>query len=323
MDFGNVLRRAWDITWRWKALWILGFLAALGQGGGANTGSSFSGGNMQNGNMPNFDMPAGVEGLLIGLGCLALIIGLALWVVSIIARGGLIAGVAQVEDTGDTSFGRAWAVGRTRFWSLFGIGVLVALPIIILVVVMVVALIAVAGGTAALANTTDASGIAPLVGSLFACLCPSVCLLVLLSVVLGQIQLYAERAAVLEGLGWIDAFKRGWQVLRANLGPTVVLLVIFLVLGLIVAAITAAILAPVILPLMALSGVTGETAQNWRLLLVPICGVGLLATIVGGILGAIINTFTSATWTLAYRQFTAAPTPPAEPLLTEGPIIEG
>ena len=36
MDFGKVLGRAWEITWRWKMLWVLGFLAALGQGSGAN-----------------------------------------------------------------------------------------------------------------------------------------------------------------------------------------------------------------------------------------------------------------------------------------------
>src|SRR5512139_791597 len=133
MDVGRTLSRAWQITWRWKLLWILGFFAALGQGGNAaNSGYSFSSQDFQNGNMPNFNLPPAAGGLIVGLACLGIIVGIALWVISIIARGGLIAGVAQVEDEGSTSLGRAWAVGQSRFWTLFGIGVLVALPILVI-----------------------------------------------------------------------------------------------------------------------------------------------------------------------------------------------
>ena len=38
MDYAGVLKRAWEITWRWKVLWILGFLASLGSGGGGGGG---------------------------------------------------------------------------------------------------------------------------------------------------------------------------------------------------------------------------------------------------------------------------------------------
>ena len=43
MDYGKVLGRAWEITWRWKVLWILGFLASLGNGGGGGGGNFYSG----------------------------------------------------------------------------------------------------------------------------------------------------------------------------------------------------------------------------------------------------------------------------------------
>ena len=33
MDYGNLLKRSWDIVWHNKFLFILGFLAALGSGG--------------------------------------------------------------------------------------------------------------------------------------------------------------------------------------------------------------------------------------------------------------------------------------------------
>ena len=46
MDFGYVLKRAWQIIWKFKVLWIFGILASCGQAGssgGSNSGYRFSG----------------------------------------------------------------------------------------------------------------------------------------------------------------------------------------------------------------------------------------------------------------------------------------
>jgi hypothetical protein len=46
MDYGWVLKRAWEITWKFKGLWLLGILASCsagGGGGGNGAGSSGSG----------------------------------------------------------------------------------------------------------------------------------------------------------------------------------------------------------------------------------------------------------------------------------------
>ena len=111
MDYGKVLGSAWQITWRWKILWLLGFLASLGSGGGGgspNTGYSTGDGDFENwqetlsGVYPGFDnLPweqiwPTVAGVVLLICCVFLIIAIALWVVSVIARGGLIAGVQQV-----------------------------------------------------------------------------------------------------------------------------------------------------------------------------------------------------------------------------------
>lgn len=45
MDYGYVLRRAWEIIWKFKVLWIFGILASCGQAsgsGGGNSGYRFS-----------------------------------------------------------------------------------------------------------------------------------------------------------------------------------------------------------------------------------------------------------------------------------------
>lgn len=308
MDFAKVLSRAWEITWRWKVLWILGFLASLGNGGGGSgSANMYTTNGDQNLNIGPWQADrmgpefwAAISGIILGLVCLGLLIAIALWVVSVIARGGLIAGVRQIEDEGTTTFGRAWRVGVSRFWTLFGISFLTAIPLFILILIGVVVLglgIATAAGFSDISEALSGTSIL-LALSCGAGLC---CVLVPLGIVLDQIRTYAERAAILEGLGWIDAFKRGWQVIKENLGPTIILWLIFLAIGLVLAGVIIGGMVAVALPLVAIFAKTEP--GPW--LIAPLCCGGLLAMIAFSLIGAIIETFTSATWTLAYRELTA------------------
>jgi hypothetical protein len=304
MDYGAVLSRAWEITWRWKVLWILGFLAALGNG--ITTGnSSYTTDTSDWGYTFHRPwIPPRIIALLIGIACLILIIGIALWVLSVIARGGLIAGVQQVEDEGATTFGQAWRAGTSRFWTLFGISFLAAIPVLILIVLGIIALVAtLAGSSAGFSRPARGVGIAG------AILCGGglCCGTVLLAIVLAQIRIYAERAAILEDLGWIAAFKRGWEILKENLGPTIVLWLIFLAIGLVFAVGVIGGLAAVLAPFIAIF----SRLEPGFWLAIPICLGGLLGTLVFALLSSIVETFSSATWTLAYRELAglaAAPT---------------
>lgn len=302
MDYGKILSRAWQITWRWKVLWIFGFLASLGSGGGSGGGggSGMNNGNRGAGNFPNFDMSPEIGGLIIALVCVALIIGIILWVLSIISRGALIAGVQQVEDEGQTSFGSAWRVGLSRFWTIFGVGFLAALPILIIVLVLIGVGIAVAVGAGYNFTNALSDRALGIILPALACLIPLACVTVVLAVVLSQIQLYAERAAILEGKGWIDAFKRGWQVLKTNLGPTIVFWLIFLVIGGVLAAIVVGGIVALAVPAVALFGNSNPNA----LAVVTMCGGALIGFVILAVVGAIVQTFTSTTWTLVYRQLT-------------------
>ena len=316
MDFGKVLSRAWEITWRWKFLWILGFLVSLGQGagggGGGSSNASYSGdaGQWQGWTMhePPWEIVGPILGIVVALACLGILIVIALWVVSVMARGGLIAGVQQIEDEGKSSFVTAWRVGRKRFWTLFGLDILALLPFLIVVIVggLVTAGLII-GGEAAF---DEAGAIIPGIlcgGSLC-------CGLVLLGIVLSQIKTYADRAAILEGLGWIDAFKRGWEVLKANIGPTIVFWIIFLVIGLVLFFIVGGGIAVTVVPFAA---VLASTRPGAWIIAPLICG-GLLATIVFALLSSIVTTFTSTTWTLAYREMTGL----APAALAAEPVVE-
>ena len=264
-----------------------------------------------------FDRPfpelwAAISGLVLGLLCLGLIIVIALWVLSVIARGGLIAGVQQVEDEGSTTFGRAWRVGAKRFWTLFGISVLTAIPMFILIVVGVVALGAGIAASVGGFNVDEVLGGLSIAGTVL-CGISLCCLLVPLALILDQIRTYAERAAIIDGLNWTDAFRRGWLVLKENLGPTIVFWLIFLAIGLLFAVVIVGGIMAVVAPIGIAFG--GANVEPGGSILVPLCFGGLLAAIVFALLNSIVTTFTSATWTLAYREFTGWT--PASPAILE------
>jgi hypothetical protein len=311
MDYGKILSRAWEITWRWKVLWILGFLAGLGSGGGGGGGGSYSGDGSEFGQQ----IPPAFIGLILALVCLAVLIAIAIWVISVIARGGLIAGVQQVDDEGSTTFGQAWRVGASRFWTLFGIGILAAIPFIILLFAGIIVLVLIFAGSGLAFDTSGALGG---MGIATGVVCGGAfcCGMIILGIILEQIRIYAERAAVLEGLSWIEAFKRGWDVLKANIGPTIVFWLIFFVIGFILFVLIATILIAAFVPFIALFAATDPGAW-WA---VPICCGGIVAIVVGALLSAIIQTFSSATWTLAYREMTGMAVPAAE--LVAEPVEE-
>jgi hypothetical protein len=291
MDFGKVLSRAINITWRWKVLWVFGFVVSLGQGWSQGSrGFNW----VEDGR--GVPLPPEMAGLLVSFVCIGLLIGIALWVLSVISRGALIGGVQQVEEEASTDLGRAWRVGVSRFWSLFGISVLTGLPVLIMVLAVVAAFLGpILAEVGISAGQSEPSGIFSLA---FLCGAPLCCITIVVGIVLSQIQTYADRAAVLEGLGWIDAFKRGWKVLKDNLGPTIVFWLIFFVMGLALLIVVGGAILALSLPFFAL--VASADPGVWTLFPI-VCG-GLLTMVVGAIVGSVVETFSSATWTLAYRE---------------------
>ena len=291
MNYGKVLSRAAEITWRWKVLWIFGFLVSLSEGW------------PQVGNRADWVekrgsgyIPPEVGGLLISLACVGLLIAIALWVLSVIGRGALVGGVQQVEEESSTDLGRAWRVGTSRFWTLFGISVLTGLPVLIMALAVAATFLGpILAEIGISAGRGEPSGI---FGLSFLCGAPLCCITILVGIVLSQIKTYADRAAVLEGLGWIDAVRRGWEVLKENLAPTLVLWLIFFAIGVALFIVVGGGILLLALPFLAIFANTDP--GPW--MLIPLACGGLLAVLVGAVIGSVVETFSSATWTLAYRE---------------------
>jgi hypothetical protein len=324
MDFGATISRAFNITLKHRALWILGFLASLVGSAGSSTnslnvpGGSFTPSGPTEGippEMQNFlNQLASNPGLILaglaGFACVLLLIGVALWVISIIAHGGLVGGVQQIEEVGSASFGQAWSVGVRKFWPLFALSLLLALPGLALLVLFLLLF----GGSLlpiiAASTSGDESALAGLTGGVLLLLCGGgflVCIGLIYAVLAAALQTFGERAIVLENLGALDALRRGWEVIRSNLGNIILLallmLVISLVIGFVVGIVASLLFAPTLAAVLINLGSEGGIATGTIILAVL---TFLVVVVVSAIINAFFTAFASAVWTLAYRQFTSA-----------------
>ena len=324
MNYGDTLRRSWQLTWNNKWLWLLGFLAALGGGSSFSSNSNYQVDPSQTtsgGISP--ELAAGLTGAVLLLCCIGVIIGILLWLVSLASKGGLITSVAELDRGQPSSFGRAFRQGWRKLLPLVGMTLLLFSVLIILGIILAIGFagtIAAAIGAGTSGGSDALTGILGTAGFVFLCL---LCLLIPLTLVLNLIYPFAYRGIMLRDMPVMDSIRHGWRVLRENLGEILILGLIFFVINLIISA-----LALGIITLLGISsGMFSTLMTGGELTTAQVVGgiVGVLAAgLIFAIISAIFTAWRSATFTLAYEQWTgkdvlkdsAAPMPPAGPVVS-------
>ena len=314
-NFGEVLSRAWQIVWGHKILWIFGILAGCGQGGGGGTGG---GGRNFGFETQGPDLPPQVmrwlelieENLMtfmavgIGLICLLWVIGIFL---GTIGRIGLIRGTSEADGgTENLIFGKLFSESLPYFWRVFGLSLIVAIPVLVVLAAGFAGLLAFAISAS---GGSDAAvvGLVAMVPLLIAC----VCILVPVMIVIGLIVRQAERAIVLEGMSVLPALSRGWEVFRNNLGPILLMAIILFIIGLAVGFVIAIPVFLIVIPTM-FAFVAGDAQNTTPLILM---GIGLCLYIpVSLVLNGIVIAYTESAWTLTYIRLTR-PLPTAPVML--------
>ena len=148
MDYGNLFSKAWEIIWKNKFLIILGILIVLGGAGSGSGGGqgqyAFSGGDFDWEDLPQFgygtpfqdlDLSLMAAGVILFIMLVLIVIGLAFWVLGTIARGALINGVNEIELGNPTNFSATFRAGWNKGWKLIGIGLIPAIPGLILLII--------------------------------------------------------------------------------------------------------------------------------------------------------------------------------------------
>lgn len=304
MDYGNILSRAWQVTWKHKVLWIFGIFVALSSGSGSfNSGTSWnqsssSGGG---GNFPQPDMPPQLREFLnspalpiaiIALLCLGLIIALAIFLMGVASTGALIGGIDLAESTGAVTFSQAWALGTSNFLKILGLKIGVG----------IIGFVAIFAGIIC---------------------CPLLCLVIPGSIALQVIAEFASFAIVLDKDGVIESIQKGFNVLKTNFTSVFVLgLILFgigIAYGLVVAIPVLVAFAPAIIAVM------GSTREPNMMLIGATVLMFLCLIPVFIVVGGVYTTWQTATWQFAYRQWTgstsSATSAPQEPPTQEPPTL--
>lgn len=305
MDYGEIITRAWRITWNNKYLWVLGFLAALTSAGSNGNSANYSF-NESDFADPNQMARIGAMALLVV--CVLMIVGLLLWLLSVAARGGLVAGVNQLDDGEKVTLGEAFGAGWKAVWRVIGVYLLTYLPLILISIVVGIVVAISFGG--AIAATTITESPEELFAGGFAllalCLCLFICALIPISIILYYIAEFGMRGVVIHKLGITESIRQGWQLFRNNLGPVLILAVLLFIisimvsvaLGIVMVPLAAIVFGPAFFSMVS-EGTFSPLGIAWTI------GGGLCLGIFGAALMSVYQTWVSAVWTLAYKAFTS------------------
>jgi hypothetical protein len=285
MDYVKILKRAWETTWRYRALWVFGIILALTTGGGTPSGPNGNGGNGGNGGGGGFyppgrytwppskfpwplrvipwpEVPSNIVTLLIvvgvGLACVMLLLLVVGTIARYVAETALIRMVDDHEETGQKrsireGFRMGWSRNSLR---LFLIKLLITLPTIAAFILLFL----IAGAPLLLwltgSMTWGVIGTVAAVGLFFL----FIFLAIIVGTVLSLLIKFFWRACVLEGLGVTDSIRHGFDMVRRHLKDVVImwLIMVGIHIGWIIALVFATImLIPVTLLLIVVGGIVG------------------------------------------------------------------
>jgi hypothetical protein len=334
MNYGFILRRAFELTRRYRVLWLFGILVALTAGGSMGT-SNYS---FDQSDFSRTPWPQGLPGeeawrqlgawfqqiepgqwigMALALCCLLLILALVALVLQYVARVALIRSVDQIETTAAAPAWRAafrlgWSNRAFRLW-------LLELLVGIAFVIAALALLAVAAAPLLLLLAQNEA--ARVIGIVLTVLLgiPVTLVLIAAAIVVSLLGQFWAREIALRDRGIGEAFSAGNALVRAKvrdvglfwllmagiqIGFSILMIPVFFLLGAVALLIGGGLAYAVWALANSLVGAIVVGLPVFLLLF----GLPML------FLSGLFETYKSAAWTLAYREI--APLVPPAPLVT-------
>jgi hypothetical protein len=284
LDFGEVLTRAWKITWKNKIFWVFAIFAIVVSYlflplGLAPSVSIF----MFEGTPFSIYEPAFWIGYL-GIFILILIIS---FIVGAWAQAAISVGVLRIEQGAEKfSFGKLLKASRPLFWRFLGVMSLYAGGLLLFMgavwgLQMLVSIVTLGLGTI--------------------CLTPLSILIYPLTAVVYSWMEQALASIVVDDLGVFDAVQRGWRVFRANLMPVILMtLILYIGAGLVSGLVS----IPLMVPFFAFLFTIIEAAEASRTIWI----VSLLWAVIYlpflAVFQSIVLTYMKSGWLLTYLRLT-------------------
>lgn len=312
-NYGEILTRAWKITWKFRALWLFGMLASCGQGG-SNSNNVRNSYDSTSNQIPS-EMMRQIEEMGQRMGdwfsanpwfiyALVFIVLLSIVIqifIATVGQIGLVRGAYHADGGVETlRFTSLFTESLRYFWRLIGLALVIWLPFFILFVgvtlALIVGLVGLGGGN------PDSVGAGMILFFIGFCCC-----LIPFIIALSLYYAQAVRALLIEELGVFESIQHGWRVFTGNLvtllGVGFILFLIGLVVGVGIALPYFFIVGPLMIDFM------NGNIQSWQ----PFINAGIFALIYFPIywfLSGVIRTYMETAWTLTYLEISPRPAPP-------------
>ncbi|MDX1600917.1 MAG: hypothetical protein R3191_05335 [Anaerolineales bacterium] len=306
MDYGEVLERAWRITWRFKGLWVLGILAgcsggnAGGGGGGGGGGPDFSGSSDFESAPQAFSQletfieniePAILVAVVLALLALGILLTIVFLLLGVFGQAGLIYGADQADRGEAVTLAKAASGGLDSFWRLFALElILLAIGVLLAVTVVVVVFIFV----------LFTLGIGALL--LIPLICIMTPVLLVLGFALGIYLQFVRTAIVVDSFSITQALYETWTLVRAHVAPAAVMGLILVIGGWIASLILSVPFFLLLIPLIGGVAFGTETALGIGIGLAALCCLAYLPVML--LLNGVLQTYIQSAWTLTYRRLT-------------------
>lgn len=231
INYLDIIKKAAAITWKNKNLWWFGFLTSLTSAGSSfnyftGNGKDFAGGKITEEKIMSFIS----EHIALAVLCVSFII------LGIIGRGALIRAISKTLKNEPVDFKSGMREGKKYFWKILGIGFLSASFIFLAVIILITPIVFL---------FMDKAYISGVLLSLLA-----VAILIVFIILAAFIRVYGYIYAALGELKIWPSIENAYNLLRKNLGVSIIMGLIFILLGIILGLSLIMLLVPIMAALV-------------------------------------------------------------------------
>jgi hypothetical protein len=298
IPYVEILKQAARIIWRNKFLLWFGVLMALGSPGSFNIGNSEDW-NGKGDAAKNF-METHWQ-LVLAVGLILFAVGIALFLISLIGKAGLVRSVSLIAQNKKMNFREGWKTGKRYMWNLFKLFLLIfsATITIVLILAIPVIFLAVKGSWMS----------AVLVGLL------AVAIFIPLAFVLALTNIFAEFYIVLSDLKVWSAVEAGYNLLLKNIKDSIVFSLLILAVNIAAGIILLPVLGVALLVLV-------PSGMLFYYLSKIVFGIFLVFAILLFVafalfISSIFLTYKTTAWTLFFREIAKVESEEAAKIIEE------
>jgi hypothetical protein len=340
MNYTKILKRAWDILWSYKTLWIFGIILALTTASGTSGGGVRNTYNYRDGeNNYNFNFFTDIRSkvqhffqeynrgffiqnrdTIINIAIATLVVLLLLIIITkigkYVSQTALIKMVDKNEDTGEkVNWRQGFRLGWSRqAWQLFLINLLIYLPLMLVAIALFLCAFLPVGINLISENRPTPPGIIATIGLFFLILF----ILAIIAFILSFLMEIIYRECVLKGHGVIPSIRDGWKMVIHNIKD--VFLMWLILIGVKLSYMIVSI--PVVLLLLGIALMAGGGVGVLVYFIMHALNPGsgwIVAAIIGGglfmvvfsipklFLDGLFTTYISSVWTLVFRELNDIP----------------